>query len=136
VSQFIWPPSGGGATQSQIEAAIGDALAAFFPIDPIGQIYHAAADDNIGTVFSEAGGTGDGTIPAGTKQIQVSSTVGKPLQLGIGANAGAAVAKWNLVAGGGPVTFPIQFTAADILCVRTLDGSTVSTGAFVVNFLG
>lgn len=136
MAQYIRFPATTGATPVEIEAAIDAALAAFFPTNVIGQIYHAAATNNITTSFTEVGGAGQGTIPAGTKKIQVSSTVGKPLQFGIGANAGAAVAKFNIVAGGGPIEFPVQFAAADILCVKNLDAGTISTGNFVINFLG
>jgi hypothetical protein len=136
MSNFFWPASGSGATPSQIEAAIDAALASFFPTDVLDQIYHANSVNNVTTSFTEVGGAGQGTIPAGTKKIQVSSTTGKPLQFGIGANAGAAVAKFNIVAGGGPIEFPVQFAAADILCVLNLDTGTISTGNFVINFLG
>lgn len=135
MAQFFWPTTS-GASQAQIQQAIEDALTAFFPTNVLDQIYHAASVNNITTSFTEVGGVGQGTIPAGTKKIQISSTVGKPLQFGIGANAGAAVAKFNIVAGGGPIEFPVQFASADILCVLNLDSGTISTGNFVVNFLG
>lgn len=134
--QYIKLPSSSGTSPSDITAAIEAALAAFFSTDTIGVKFHNAVTNNITPAFAEVAGAGNGTIPAGTKQIQISSIVGKPIQLGFGANAGAAVAWVNLVAGGGPITMPIQFTAADIICVRTLDGSTVSTNYFVLNFLG
>lgn len=135
MAQFVWPVTG-GASQAQIEAAIDAALAAFFPTDVLGQIYHAASTNNITGAFTEVGGAGNGTIPAGTKKIQVSSTIGQPLQFGIGANAGAAVAKFNIVAGGGPIEFPVQFATNDILCVLSLGTQPISTGNFVINFLG
>jgi hypothetical protein len=135
MANFFWPTSS-GASQAQIQAAIDAALAAFFPTDVVDQIYHAASVNNITTSFTEVGGAGNGAIPAGTKKIQISSTIGQPLQFGIGANAGAAVAKFNIVAGGGPIEFPVQFVAADILCVLSLGTQPISTGNFVINFLG
>lgn len=125
-----------GANAADIETAIVDALTTFFPTNVLGQIYHDSATNNITTAFSEVGGAGQGVIPTGTSQIQVSSIIGKPLQLGIGATSGGATATFNLVAGGGPITFPVTFTIGHEIYVRTLDGSTVSTNYFVINFLG
>lgn len=136
MAQFFWPQSGGGASQAEIQQAVEDALAAFFPTDVLDQIYHAASVNSITGAFTEVGGAGQGTIPAGTKKIQISSTIGQPLQFGIGATTGAAVAKFNIVAGGGPIEFPIQFSTNDILCVLSLGTQPISTGNFVINFLG
>jgi hypothetical protein len=134
--QYVRFPTPSGASQAEIEIAVLDALEAFFPTDVLGAVYHAAATTNIPSTFVEVGGAGQGTIPAGTKKIQVSSIIGTPLQFGNGANTAAAVALFDIVAGGGPIEFPVQFTAADILCVRTLDSSTVSENYFVINYLG
>lgn len=134
--QYLRIPSAGGASQAEIEAAILAALADFFPTDVLDQIYHAASTTNITGTFVECGGAGQGTIPAGTKKIQVSSTIGQPLQFGIGANTGAATAKFNIVAGGGPIEFPVEFATNDILCVLSLGTQPISTGNFVINFLG
>lgn len=134
--QYLRIPSAGGASEAEVEAAVLAALQSFFPTDVLDQIYHAAATTNITGSFVECGGTGQGSIPTGTKKIQVSSTVGQPLQFGIGANTGAAVAIFNIVAGGGPIEFPVQFATNDILCVLSLGSTPISTGNFVINFLG
>lgn len=130
-----WPPAS-GASQVEVEAAVLAALKAFFPGQEIGQIYHDAAVNNVTATYTEAGGTGGGSIPAGVNQMQVSSILGSPIQLAVGANAGAAVSTFNLVPGGGPVVVPFLYTAGDKLFVKTLDGATVSSGCFVVNFMG
>lgn len=133
--QYIRYPAATGATPAEIEAAIVAALDAVFPTNISGTpLYHDASANNINGTFSEVAASA--TIPANTKALQISSIIGKPLQIGIGANSGAAVAKIDLVAGGGPLTIPIQYATNDKLFVRTLDASTVSTNYFVVNFLG
>lgn len=130
--QYIRYPAATALTQADIEAA----LEAVFPTDVLtAPIYHNAATTAITGSYAAAGG-GAGTIPTGTKKIQISSTIGTPLNFGIGANSGAAVSKINLVSGGGPVYIEYTFVTGDLLFVRTLDGTTVSIGHFVCNFLG
>lgn len=136
MATYNWPSSTSAIDPVTIEAGVLAALQAFFPSRQLGQIYHDAAAHNITASFTEAGGSGGGTIPTGTSQMQVSSIIGSPIQLGVGANAGAAVPVLNLVPGGGPVTIQFEFAASDKLWVLTLDGSTVSQGCFVVNFAG
>lgn len=125
------------STIVNLQADIEAALAAFFPTNMLTDPkYHDASSTNIPATYVEVEGVGNGDIPAGTKKIQISSIVGNPLNFGIGANSGAAVSKLNLVSGGGPVYAEYTYVAGDKLFVLSLDGTTISTGSFVVNFLG
>lgn len=135
--QYLRIPVAGGASQAEVQAAVIAALQAVFATSiKTPPIFHNAALDNITGAFSEAGGVGNGSIPASTKKIQISSIIGKPIQIGIGANSGAAVASINLVSGGGPVYIDYSYTAGDKLFVKTLDASTVTSNNFVINFMG
>ena len=128
MSNFFWPP------------LTSAGLSAVLPTDITGVgLYHAAASNNITGSFAEVAGSGNGSVPSGTKKIQVSSTIGAPISISIAASSGVAAAStkiFYLVAGGGPLYIEHIAISGDKLFVKTLDGSTQSVGDFVVNFTG
>lgn len=120
-------------TQAIIQAALG----AFFSSNVLATPkYNDAAVNNITNAYTEVSGVGNGSIPAGTKKLQISGTIGAPINIGIGPNSGAAVSKINMVEGGGPLYIEYTFVAGDKLFMKTLDGSTQAIGHLVFNFLG
>lgn len=69
------------------------------------------------------------------KQLQVTSTMGQPLEIGIGASAGAAQRKFILNRGDGPVLVKINLDDGEELWVRSLDAA-VTSGELTINLLG
>jgi len=139
MSNFFWPTSS-GASQAQIEAAIDAALASFFSTAILAQDIHNAASTNInanGGAFVAFGSAL--TIPAGTKEVQISSNLGEPVQVSFAANLGAAAASASqvyLVQGGAPGRVPFIPGANNLVFIRSLSATAITDGYIAINFYG
>lgn len=70
------------------------------------------------------------------KQIHITTTMGEPLEIGVGASAGAAQRKFIVNRGEGPLVLKINLDSGDELWVRSLTTSGVTSGEIVLNLLG
>lgn len=70
------------------------------------------------------------------KQIHMTTTMGEPLEIGVGASAGAAQRKFIVNRGEGPLVLKINLDSGDELWVRSLTTNGVTSGEIVVNLLG
>ncbi len=133
-NQYIRFPASTATTSADIEVA----LIAVFPTNIVGiGLYNDAAAHNITASFTEVAGSA--AVPATTKRLQISSIIGNPIMISAAADSGAAAASTKqiaLVAGGGPIYAEYTYVTGDKLFMKTLDGTTVSDGNFVINFLG
>ena len=79
------------------------------------------------------------TIPATTKKVQISSTMGEPLEISFAdvlANAGASVKKVYLVQGGAPGTIDFSPGTSNKVFIKSLSTTAISEGYVTVNFIG
>ncbi len=79
------------------------------------------------------------TIPAGTKRVQISSTMGEPISISFAANVGAAAAstkRVNLVQGGAPGTLDFIPGVDNKAFIRSLSATGVTDGYVALNFIG
>lgn len=142
--QLRYPPasggSGGGLTPTQVTNAVIAALDAVFPTDVKGPaLFHSAASVNVQAVSGAYVAIGTGAIPAGTKAVQISSSLGQPISIKLAANAGAAPASTrgiDLLSAGGPIMLQVLPTVGEQLFVRSLTATAISTQYLVVNFVG
>lgn len=84
--------------------------------------------------------TPSAVIPAGTKQMQISSNMGEAVSISIAdtfANAVTSLKKTNLVAGGAPGRIDVDsLLVTDRLWIRSLTGNALAVGQLTINFLG
>jgi hypothetical protein len=79
------------------------------------------------------------TIPAGTTFVQISSTCGQPLEVTFAANIGAAAAstkKVYLVQGGAPGTLAFIPGVDNLIFIKSLSLTAITSGYVAVNFIG
>lgn len=79
------------------------------------------------------------TIPAGTKSVQISSTMGEPVEISFAANSGAAaasVAKAYLVAGGAPGKLDLIPGANNKAFIKSLSTTSITDGYVTLIFMG
>lgn len=106
----------------------------------LGQDIHDASSDNIDV----AGGSyvafgGAVTIPSGTKYVQISSTLGEPVEIAFGADATAAassVKKAYLVEGGAPGKLEFIPATENKVFIRSLSANAIDSGYVTLIFLG
>ncbi len=139
MAQFIWPSSS-GASQSQIQAAITAALDAKFSSNILAQDIHNAATTQINDNAAAFVAFGSAiTIPAGTKEVQISSNLGEPVEVSFAANVGAAAAstlKVFLVQGGAPGRVPFIPGTSNLAFIRSLSTIDITDGYIAMNFYG
>ena len=70
------------------------------------------------------------------QKIQLSYTSGEPLEFGIGASAGAAVRKFIVNQGDGPVALDLVLATTDKLWVKSLSATSVTSGYLTLNLMG
>ena len=92
------------------------------------------------TTINASGGAwvalgGGAALANDIKSLQVTSTMGQPLEIGVGASAGAAQRKFILNRGDGPVSLKINLDSTEELWVRSLDAA-VTSGEITINLLG
>lgn len=140
MSFFYWPPNSGGATPSQIQAAITAALDAKFSSNILSQDIHdatAAPINDSGGAFIAFGAAV--TIPVATKEVQISSNLGEPVEVSFAANVGGAAAsalKVYLVQGGAPGRVPFIPGSSNKAFIRSLSGNSITDGYITMNFYG
>ncbi len=99
--------------------------------------FHYAASQNINGSAGAWVALGSGAAIASTiKQIQYSSTLGLPVEIGVGANAGASVQKFVINQGGGPVVITDAQNVGDKLWIRSLSTSAITSGYLTVSLVG
>lgn len=79
------------------------------------------------------------TIPAGTELVQISSTLGEPVEIAFGADATAAATsakKVYLVPGGSPGKLEFIPATENKAFIRSLSTTAISDGYVTLNFLG
>ena len=79
---------------------------------------------------------GGAALASAIKEIHITSTMGEPLEFGIGASAGAAARKLIVNRGEGPLVLKIDLDSGEELWVRSLTTTGVTSGEIVVNLLG
>jgi hypothetical protein len=106
----------------------------------LAQDIHDAAAANINAVGGAFVAFGSGiTIPAGTKRVQISSTLGEPVAVSFAANVGAAVAsakKVFMVQGGAPGTIDFIPGTENLIFIRSLSATAINDGYVAINFMG
>lgn len=79
------------------------------------------------------------TIPAGTQYVQISSTMGEPIEISFAANLGAAGAstkKVYLVPGGAPGKLEFIPATENLAFIRSLSAIDITEGYVTMNFIG
>lgn len=79
------------------------------------------------------------TIPAGTEYVQISSTMGEPIEISFSANlagAGASTKKVYLVPGGAPGKLEFIPATENQAFIRSLSTNSVTEGYVTINFTG
>jgi hypothetical protein len=99
--------------------------------------FHDAALVNINGSAGAWVALGSGAaITVTVKQIQFSSTIGDPLEIGVGSAAGNAVQKFIINQGGGPVVIADTQASGDKLWIRSLSSSATTSGYLTLNLVG
>lgn len=131
----FYPKQGIGS--SDITVGVEAALRDVFSTDVKTTEFHNITSANINGSAGAFVALGSGAALGYTiKSLQISYTAGEPLQFGVGASAGAAVKKWIINQGDGPVNLIISLSATDKLWVKSLSTTAVSAGYITVNFMG
>jgi hypothetical protein len=106
----------------------------------LGQDFHDAADTNVNDTGGAYVALGGGvTIPAGTDFVQVSSTMGEPIEISFAADlasAGASTKKIYLVPGGAPGKLEFIPGSDNKAFIRSLSANSITEGYVTLNFLG
>lgn len=79
------------------------------------------------------------TIPAGVQLVQISSTMGEPVEISFAANLGAAGAstkKVYLVPGGAPGKLEFIPETENLAFIRSLSANDITEGYVTMNFVG
>ena len=138
MGEKFWPQVATGAaiTQSEVQQAVEDALIANEQA-PFDQRYHDSAavgiNDNAGAWVNLGGA---GALAQAARSIEGTSTIGEPLELGYGPNAGAVTKFYDLNRGDGPFDAQVAIPSGNQLWVRSLSALPVSVGELTLNLLG
>jgi hypothetical protein len=136
MGQANWPANA-GISQSETEDAVTAALQAQLADAVVVAEFHDAASVGINGSAGAWVALGSGAaLGAAVKKIQMTQTVGEPLEFGTGANAGAATRKWVSNRGEGPQVFEVDIASGTKLWVRSLTTSAVAAGEITLNCLG
>lgn len=79
------------------------------------------------------------TIPAGTFKVQISSTMGEPVEISFASAIGTAAAstkKVFIVEGGAPGTLDFIPGANNKIFVKSLSLNAIASGYIAINFMG
>lgn len=79
------------------------------------------------------------TIPAGVREVQVSSNLGEPVEISFAANVGAATAstkKIFMVPGGAPGTLKFVPSTENKMFIRSLSTTAIASSYITANFMG
>jgi hypothetical protein len=70
------------------------------------------------------------------QKVQMSSTIGIPIEFGVGPNSGSVTRAWVANQGEGPQVVDVALASGTHLFVRSLNASTASSGYLTVNLEG
>lgn len=79
---------------------------------------------------------GGAALANDTKKILLTSTMGEPLEFGVGASAGAAQRVFVINRGDGPISLELVLDSGDEIWVRSLTTSGVTSGELTMSILG
>lgn len=99
--------------------------------------FHYAASQNINGSAGAWVALGSGAaVTVSVKQVQYSSTLGEPVEIGSGSGAASVTQRFIINQGGGPELMNQLFSSGTLLWVRSLSTSAISSGYLTVNLVG
>jgi hypothetical protein len=137
---YSWPPSG-GASASEVETAVIDALETVFPTTTVATRYHDTATTTIPAFASNpveirVDSSSTGAVVPFTKALQITCTFGSPIGIYVGSAAASATIRCVLNLGGFIPEIPVIIAAGQRIYVKTMNADTVTSGVLTVNLLG
>jgi hypothetical protein len=139
--QYIKLPASSGASPSDVEQAVIDALEAVFATNTVATRFHDCAVTNIEAdsgAFVQVGTRAvDNAVLPVVKELNVNATFGQPIEFRIGADATAADANPTLflINKGAAVTLKVLLPAGERLWVRSLSSTAVASGILTLDLM-
>lgn len=129
-------------TQPAAQQAVEDALGAALADDVVESRHHDCSVLNIPSSATDPveinidNSTVGAALGSAVKKIHASATFGAPIEILIGATAGAAVRKFVMNLGEGPLVIECSIASGSKLWVRNLNAAAVTSGVLTLNLLG
>lgn len=139
MAESFWPSSSGGLTQAQTKQAVQDALTAVNATDMLETRFHSAASVGINAssgAWVELGTPTPAALTHDIKAVELTQTIGEPLEIGTGANSGAVTRRFVTNRGEGPLSLVDIMSSGARLWVRSLTTTAVASGEITLNLLG